>query len=787
MAPRRPEALIGREIAGQFRLDRYLGRGRSTLVFAALDLVTGDEVAIKLLASSLTSDVGFMRRFRHVLRAASEMDHPNVLRVIAWGEERELFVVTELMAGPLRSVLRPGGGLSAGQTAAMAVDASRALAFLSQRNLVHRRLHPSNLLVSADGRVVVGDAGLAWILAHHSGHQFSDFRYLAPEVGGGSAGAPLDVYALGLIMIETLCGDIPMLAADVNATLGMRHDRDVKVGQDWGRIGRAIGAAGRADPNRRVPAAQLDVGLMALIDQLGGSRVDLPHVDPAAYSDELEAMRLIVRSRAPAVAPAGVPGPASRSERSAGGQPATARQAEPSTRPVGSPGSSTTAPRNPTRPVGSPGSSTTAPRDPTRPAGSPGSSTTAPRDPTGSAGLPPTGRAAGPTRSDPTEVGASAAPGASGSAAGGTGIAAGGTDTAEPPARSWRRPKDGPTAAERLKTAQAGAGAALNRLLVRWHLTMPADQGAEGDVPNPDAPTAEQVASRRTWVFGLLAAMAIVLVLFVGVQRLVLAEAGTVPNLVGATEQEARQEATEQRWRLNVTEVRRDGTEVDEILTQSPDEGTRLEAGESLDITVSIGQTLVNLPDLDGLDRAEAEAIITFSGMKLGTVTNQYDAETRGGIILSYDAPGEDGKVPKGSKVNLVISDGARPRKVPADLVGKNALDVAQALEKVSLKPVVERVQDPSVQLGYVVSVEPASGTEVEFESEVKVRVSSPRDKAIVPDVAGKSTLQADADLRAAGLNVLGIQGPPGNPVLRTIPAAGTEVSQGTAVRLVTA
>ena len=753
MAPRRPEALIGREIAGQFRLDRYLGRGRSTLVFAALDLVTGDEVAIKLLASSLTSDVGFMRRFRHVLRAASEMDHPNVLRVIAWGEERELFVVTELMAGPLRSVMGPGGGLSAGQTAAMAVDASRALAFLSQRNLVHRRLHPSNLLVSADGRVVVGDAGLAWILAHHSGHQFSDFRYLAPEVGSGSTGSPLDVYALGLIMIETLCGDIPMLAADVNATLGMRHDRDVRVGQDWGRIGRAIGAAGRADPNRRVPAAQLDVGLMALIDQLGGSRVDLPHVDPAAYSDELEAMRLIVRSRAPAVAPAGVPGPASRSERSAGGQPATARQAEPSTRPVGSPGSSTTAPR----------------------------------DPTGSAGLPPTGRAAGPTRSDPTEVGASAAPGASGSAAGGTGIAAGGTDTAEPPARSWRRPKDGPTAAERLKTAQAGAGAALNRLLVRWHLTMPADQGAEGDVPNPDAPTAEQVASRRTWVFGLLAAMAIVLVLFVGVQRLVLAEAGTVPNLVGATEQEARQEATEQRWRLNVTEVRRDGTEVDEILTQSPDEGTRLEAGESLDITVSIGQTLVNLPDLDGLDRAEAEAIITFSGMKLGTVTNQYDAETRGGIILSYDAPGEDGKVPKGSKVNLVISDGARPRKVPADLAGKNALDVAQALEKVSLKPVVERVQDPSVQLGYVVSVEPASGTEVEFESEVKVRVSSPRDKAIVPDVAGKSTLQADADLRAAGLNVLGIQGPPGNPVLRTIPAAGTEVSQGTAVRLVTA
>ena len=706
MAPRRPEALIGREIAGQFRLDRYLGRGRSTLVFAAADLATGDEVAIKLLASTLTADVGFMRRFRHVLRAASAMEHPNVARVLAWGEERELFVVTELMAGPLRSVMGPGGGLSVGQAAAMAVDASRGLSFLAQRNLVHRRLHPSNLLISPEGKVVVADAGLSWILAHQSGHQFSDFRYLAPEAGSGTTGAPIDVYALGLVMFETLCGDLPMLAGDVNATLGMRHDRDVVVEPGWGRVGKAIAAAGRADPGRRVPAAQLDVGLMALIDQLGSSDVSLPRVEPGAHSDELEAMRLIVRSRVPAVAPTPPP------------TPPPAPPATPSPAPPATP----------------------SPAPPATP----------------SPALPATPSPAPPATPSPAAA----------------------------PAQQLGGDAHADDDVEDAKGTPGGVGVALNRLLVRWRLAVPRGQGKEGDDPN--APTAEEAASRRIWVFGLLGVVAVVVILIFGVQRLVLASAGTVPNLVGANVEEARDVAAEQRWRLNVAEVRRDGTDVDEILSQSPDEGTKLEAGEAVDVTVSLGQTLVDLPDLDGLDQDEAEAIIAFAGMKLGTVTNTYDAKTRSGIVLSHTAPEEDGQVPKGSTVDLVISDGARPRQVPENLEGKNALAVAKALEAVALKPVIEKVQDPSVPFGFVVSVEPASGTEVEFESEVKVRVSSPRDKAVVPDVTGKSTLQADADLRAAGLNVLGIQGSAGSPVVRTIPAAGEEVSQGTAVRLVT-
>lgn len=756
MAPRRPETLIGREIADQFRLDRYLGRGRSTLVFAAVDLSTGDEVAIKLLASTLTRDVGFMRRFRHVMRAAAAMEHPNVLSVMAWGEERELFVVTELMAGPLRSVMGPRGGLSAGQTASMAVDASRGLAFLAQRNLVHRRLHPSNLLVSDDGAVVVADAGLAWILAHQSGQQFSDFRYLAPEAGGGTTGAPLDVFALGLVMVETLSGDIPLLAGDVNSTLGMRHGQDVVVDPGWGRVGRAIAATVRSDPERRIPAAQLDVGLMALIDQLGDGAAALPRVDPALRSDELEAMRLMVGNRIPAVAAQAT---ATQSAASGSDRSEARRSEPPSGRAVDNVVDSSDAPAPP------------LPARPVAPVGDP-------------AGLQPERpKAADPSAADSSGAGSSGAGQVTGGPSG-AGSSEAGQVTADPPTAGL--PADGQGPARRPAKSR--------------RRTRPEPRQAD-DVakpPDPDGPSSEELATRRNWTLGLLAMLAIVLVVILAVQRLLVSPAGTVPNLVGATVGEARAEATEQRWRLNTTEVRKDGTEPDEILSQRPAVGTKLDAGEPIDITVSLGQTLVSLPDLEGLDEAEAKAIVTFAGMKLGTVTNEY-ADIKPGIVMSYEAPfvdddelPKDSQLPKGSQlakgstVDLVVSDGARPRKVPADLEGDNAFAVIKALEDASLKPEVEEVQDPTVQLGYVVSVEPASGTQLELGATVKVRVSSPRDKTIVPDMAGKSTVVADAELRAAGLNVLGIQGPAGSPVKRTVPAAGAEVSEGTAVRLVT-
>ena len=666
-----------------------MGRGRSTLVYTAEDLTSGDEVAIKLLASSLTRNVGFMRRFRHVMRSACSFDHPNVARVIAWGEERELFVVTEPAVGPLRALMLPGKGLSQGQTAALAVDVSRGLAYLAQRNLVHRRLHPSNLLIASDGRVMVSDAALAWILAHESGHQFSDFRYLAPEAGSGTTGPPTDVYALGMIMAEALTGDIPLLAGDVNATLGLRHETDLTLDGRWGRIGRAVGATGRADPERRVPAGQLDVGLMALIAQMDRSEVELPRMDPTVRSDELESMRLTLRDRLPTVA---------------------------------------------------------------------AQTTATPGTPVGMAAEAPT-----PSRAHDDHRAAAA-------------------DQAKPidPPKPAPVPRRQPAAAQR-SSAPAEQQPAEQQPAEQ----QPAEHQPAGVESNSLTP--EELAVRRNWVIGLVAALVVVLALLVGVQRFVLSSAAEVPKVVGATVDEVRAQAADGRWRLNTTEVRRDNTKTGEVLTQDPAAGTKLRAGESLDVTVSLGPTLVALPELEGLSQKDAENIITFAGMKLGDVESDYNADAKPGTVMSISAEFAEGtKLSKGSTVNLVVSDGAKPRQIPKELVGKNALSVVAELEKAQLKPVVEPVQEPSVALNYVVSVEPPEGSQVTIGDEVKVRVSAARENVAVPNVVGKSAAAADLEVRAVGLTVLGIEGPAGGTVERTDPEVGAEVPQGTSIRLVT-
>lgn len=113
-------------------------------------------------------------------------------------------------------------------------------------------------------------------------------------------------------------------------------------------------------------------------------------------------------------------------------------------------------------------------------------------------------------------------------------------------------------------------------------------------------------------------------------------------------------------------------------------------------------------------------------------------------------------------------------------------MSVVAELEKAQLKPVVEPVQEPSVALNYVVSVEPPEGSQVTIGDEVKVRVSAARENVAVPNVVGRTAAEADAEVRAVGLTVLGIEGPAGGTVERTDPEVGAEVPQGTSIRLVT-
>ena len=259
-----------------------------------------------------------------------------------------------------------------------------------------------------------------------------------------------------------------------------------------------------------------------------------------------------------------------------------------------------------------------------------------------------------------------------------------------------------------------------------------------------------------------------------------------VPNLVGLDVDEAKAQVAGNDWKVLVDFVRRTGTRVDEVLAQAPRQGTDLDAGKELKLTVSLGNELTTLPALAGATQDQATQALAAAGLTLGSVESRPDETVPAGVVVSASAPVDaTGKLPQGSVVDLVVSTGPAPRTVPAGLVGQPVDDVVRALVAVQLKAnVVKAYSDQEV--GTVLSLSQPDGAQVPRDSQIDVSVSQGPAPVPIPDVTGRSVADATAALSAAGFPVSGVEGSPGKPVLATDPPAGEPHVPGTAVRLFT-
>ena len=154
-----------------------------------------------------------------------------------------------------------------------------------------------------------------------------------------------------------------------------------------------------------------------------------------------------------------------------------------------------------------------------------------------------------------------------------------------------------------------------------------------------------------------------------------------VPDFVGGSLSEAEALADERGWTVETDRARVDGTDPDEVIEQSPGAGERLAEGETVDLTVSLGPTLVEFPDLAGLAEADASAALESAGLVAGEVSEEHHEEVEVGVVISHDAEVDSaGRLPRGTTVALVISSGPAPREIPDGLVGAQVDDVeAQA------------------------------------------------------------------------------------------------------------
>jgi serine/threonine-protein kinase len=257
------------------------------------------------------------------------------------------------------------------------------------------------------------------------------------------------------------------------------------------------------------------------------------------------------------------------------------------------------------------------------------------------------------------------------------------------------------------------------------------------------------------------------------------------PDLVGLAEADATDRAEDLGWDVERLEDRQDGTEPGEVIRQVPEAGVDLEEGETVQLTVSLGPTLTNMPpDLAGRPVTEVQAALETAGLAMGNTTREFDEEVPADGVIALAADGTTpppARLPRGTEIDLVVSQGPAPRTIPAVPTAATWEQYAALLEQQRLVP--QRVLEfhDTAPVNQVLRVEPAPGTEVPRDTPVRVVVSNGR-AVPVPNVIGRPLAQAITVLQQAGLVIVEASG--NGAVLSTDPAPGTVVRAGTGVRV---
>ncbi|MGZ7018613.1 MAG: serine/threonine-protein kinase, partial [Acidimicrobiia bacterium] len=217
-----PEPLQpGRVLGGRYRLEREIARGGMGTVWDADDPLLARHVAVKTLDVAIGMDETIRARFRREAVTAAAVTHPNIVATYDTGEDDGVaYIVMELVHGiTLRQLIDRDGALPVAQAADITYQVADALSVAHARGLVHRDVKPGNVLVQPDGRVKVTDFGIAKA-ADSGGEELTrtgmvvgTARYLAPEqVDGRDVDERVDLYSLGLVLYEMLCGKAPFEA-----------------------------------------------------------------------------------------------------------------------------------------------------------------------------------------------------------------------------------------------------------------------------------------------------------------------------------------------------------------------------------------------------------------------------------------------------------------------------------------------------------------------------------------------------------------------------------------------
>ncbi|CAN5672417.1 hypothetical protein BH23PSE2_BH23PSE2_08790 [soil metagenome] len=277
---------------GEFELLELIGEGGMGLVYRAMQTHLQREVAVKLLSAGPWASPAYIERFQQEARHAAKLQHPAIVTVHELGElDGLVYYAMQLVRGEsLAQVLkRRGGRLPAREAAALMRTVAEAVDYAHSLGVLHLDLKPANILIGEEGQPRVADFGLSRFM--EPGTRLDNLQtagtpsYMAPEQAstqGATINRATDVWGLGAILYELLCGQPPFESADASTTLLLLREGVIRRPSRYAPMSPDLEAIClkclARDPGDRYPTAR------ALADELGrfleGREVSVRPINP---------------------------------------------------------------------------------------------------------------------------------------------------------------------------------------------------------------------------------------------------------------------------------------------------------------------------------------------------------------------------------------------------------------------------------------------------------------------------------------------------------------------------